>query len=178
VALHGSWNRSEPDGYKVVSLHWGTDGIEERDFLTGFNRDGDITGRPADVIQAPDGVIYVSDDYAGAIYRIVPGEDAGGSATLDALPAGRAAPQAPAWLEDANLPAMTVAGRALYEQYGCAECHEGGENPLHPDDLAARLGHNGIVDTLVAPQSPMPIYPLSDSERRELAVYLLTPAAH
>ena len=37
VALHGSWNRTRKDGYKVVSLHWGADGrIEERDFLTGF----------------------------------------------------------------------------------------------------------------------------------------------
>ena len=70
VALHGSWNRSEPDGYKVVSLHWTANGIEERDFLTGFNRDGDISGRPVDVAQGPDGAIYISDDYAGAIYRV------------------------------------------------------------------------------------------------------------
>src|SRR5690606_22401279 len=37
VALHGSWNRSEKDGYKVVSLHWQTDGsILEKDFMNGF----------------------------------------------------------------------------------------------------------------------------------------------
>lgn len=71
VALHGSWNRSEPDGYKVVSLHWTNDGIEERPFLDGFNVDGDIIGRPVDVVRGPDGAMYVSDDYAGAIYRIV-----------------------------------------------------------------------------------------------------------
>jgi len=70
VALHGSWNRSKPDGYKVVSLHWRDNDIEERDFLTGFNRDGDISGRPVDVAQGPDGAIYISDDYAGAIYRV------------------------------------------------------------------------------------------------------------
>ncbi|NJD33002.1 MAG: sorbosone dehydrogenase family protein [Gammaproteobacteria bacterium] len=73
VALHGSWNRSRPDGYKVVSLHWLDDGrIEERDFLAGFLAPGETIGRPADVAEGPDGAIYVSDDYAGAIYRVAP----------------------------------------------------------------------------------------------------------
>ena len=35
-----------------------------------FEKDGDIIGRPADVAQGPDGAIYISDDYAGAIYRV------------------------------------------------------------------------------------------------------------
>jgi glucose/arabinose dehydrogenase len=73
VALHGSWNRSVPDGYKVVSLHWREDGsIEERDFLTGFIGDAGVIGRPAGVAEGPDGVVYVADDYAGAIYRVAP----------------------------------------------------------------------------------------------------------
>jgi glucose/arabinose dehydrogenase len=71
VALHGSWNRSRPDGYKVVSLHFAADGkIEERDFLTGFLTDSGVVGRPVDVAEDMSGVIYVSDDYAGVIYRI------------------------------------------------------------------------------------------------------------
>ena len=71
VALHGSWNRTRKDGYKVVSLHWKPDGsIEERDFLVGFEEDGDVIGRPVDVAEGPDGAFYVSDDYAGAIYRV------------------------------------------------------------------------------------------------------------
>jgi glucose/arabinose dehydrogenase len=71
VALHGSWNRSSPDGYKVVLLSWQQDGsIRSRDFLGGFEQDGDIIGRPVDVVQGPRGDIYVSDDYAGVIYRI------------------------------------------------------------------------------------------------------------
>jgi len=71
VALHGSWNRSVKDGYKVVSLHWREDGrIEARDFLWGFLENGAVHGRPADVAEGPDGAIYVSDDYAGNIYRI------------------------------------------------------------------------------------------------------------
>jgi glucose/arabinose dehydrogenase len=70
VALHGSWNRSEPDGYKVVSLHWEAGGIQERDFLGGFNNDGAIVGRPVDIAQDPDGSVYISDDYSGTIFRV------------------------------------------------------------------------------------------------------------
>lgn len=71
VALHGSWNRTRKDGYKVVSLHWNGDGkIEERDFVAGFERDDELIGRPVDVAEGPDGVIYISDDYAGVIYRV------------------------------------------------------------------------------------------------------------
>lgn len=71
VALHGSWNRSTPDGYKVVALRWNDDGtIKESDFLTGFLGPDGIIGRPAFVTEGPDGAIYVSDDYAGVIYRV------------------------------------------------------------------------------------------------------------
>jgi glucose/arabinose dehydrogenase len=71
VALHGSWNRTEKSGYKVVSLHWAEDGtIDERDFLVGFEQDEDVIGRPADVVEGPDGAFYVSDDYAGVIWRV------------------------------------------------------------------------------------------------------------
>jgi glucose/arabinose dehydrogenase len=71
VALHGSWNRTRKDGYKVVSLHWGPGGeIQERDFLTGFEVDEDVIGRPVDVVEGPDGAFYVSDDYGGVVYRV------------------------------------------------------------------------------------------------------------
>lgn len=71
VALHGSWNRSTPDGYKVVALRWRDDGtIEESDFLSGFLNEDGIIGRPAFVTEGPDGAIYVSDDYAGVVYRV------------------------------------------------------------------------------------------------------------
>lgn len=73
VALHGSWNRSQPDGYKVVALDWQPDGrIVERDFLTGFIGDQGVLGRPAGIAQGPDGAIFITDDYAGVIYRVVP----------------------------------------------------------------------------------------------------------
>jgi glucose/arabinose dehydrogenase len=71
VALHGSWNRSVPDGYAVVALHWRADGrIEERPFLAGFRGEGGLIGRPVDVVEDPEGAVYVSDDYAGVVYRL------------------------------------------------------------------------------------------------------------
>ena len=71
VALHGSWNRSTPDGYKVVALRWLEDGrIVESDFMTGFLGPDGIIGRPAGITTGPDGAIFVSDDYAGVVYRI------------------------------------------------------------------------------------------------------------
>ena len=72
VALHGSWNSSERVGYKVVSLTWRGDEIVENDFVSGFLFEGGVIGRPVDVIEAKDGSIYISDDYADAIYRISP----------------------------------------------------------------------------------------------------------
>jgi glucose/arabinose dehydrogenase len=71
VAEHGSWNRTKKSGYKVVLLEWGADGsIAESDFLTGFEVNEDVVGRPVDVLDGPDGALYVSDDFAGVIYRV------------------------------------------------------------------------------------------------------------
>ncbi|MEH6544599.1 MAG: PQQ-dependent sugar dehydrogenase [Porticoccaceae bacterium] len=81
VALHGSWNRSEPDGYKVVALIWTEQGIVEEDFVTGFlssdqlspdpsSPKGGVYGRPAELTQAPNGDLYITDDYRGRIYRV------------------------------------------------------------------------------------------------------------
>jgi glucose/arabinose dehydrogenase len=71
VALHGSWNRTKKSGYKVVLLEWRADGsIAESDFLAGFEVNEDVIGRPVDVLDGPDGSLYVSDDFGGAIYRV------------------------------------------------------------------------------------------------------------
>jgi glucose/arabinose dehydrogenase len=178
VALHGSWNRSEPDGYKVVSLHWTADGIEERDFLTGFNLDGDISGRPVDVAQGPDGAIYVSDDYAGAIYRVSYGDNRGADTLpVQAKPVNRLDSEPPGWLADADLEGMSLQGAALYRGHDCASCHERGENPVDLSGLPDRLGYEAVIRTLRAPQSPMPVYPLTEEEYRALAVYLLNAPA-
>lgn len=70
VALHGSWNRTEKQGYEVVSLHFSGGNIAERKFVTGFEVDGDVIGRPVAIAQGPDGTIFVSDDFTGSVYAI------------------------------------------------------------------------------------------------------------
>ncbi len=72
VALHGSWNRTRKSGYKVVALQFDEGGaIRETDFAVGFEENEDVIGRPVDVLEGPDGELFVSDDYAGGVYRIV-----------------------------------------------------------------------------------------------------------
>jgi glucose/arabinose dehydrogenase len=73
LALHGSWNRADPVGYKVVVIPFGTGQPEkEQDFLTGFYlpESNAHFGRPCGLAVAPDGALFVSDDNGGAIYRI------------------------------------------------------------------------------------------------------------
>jgi glucose/arabinose dehydrogenase len=77
IAFHGSWNRSTPTGYKVVRIDLDDRGNPQgqpMDFMTGFLEPGSDTdnaiGRPVGVLVEPGGVMYVSDDRAGAIYRI------------------------------------------------------------------------------------------------------------
>ncbi len=73
VALHGSWNRSVPTGYKVVRVPManGAPAGPVEDFATGWlNSDGNADGRPVDVAVGSDGALYVSDDKGGFIYRI------------------------------------------------------------------------------------------------------------
>jgi glucose/arabinose dehydrogenase len=73
IAFHGSWDREEPTGYKVVRLPFenGQPTGEVLDFATGWLLDdGQWWGRPVDVIVAPDGSLHVSDDAEGRIFRI------------------------------------------------------------------------------------------------------------
>jgi glucose/arabinose dehydrogenase len=73
VSFHGSWNRSQPAGYKIVRIpiEDGTPGsIQE--FATGWLRqDGSRWGRPVDLVTGPNGELFLSDDGAGIIYRII-----------------------------------------------------------------------------------------------------------
>lgn len=72
VAFHGSWNRNVPTGYKVVFIPFqdGKPGAVQ-DFAMGWLVNGTDWGRPVDVITAPDGSLFVSDDSSGTIYRII-----------------------------------------------------------------------------------------------------------
>jgi len=72
-AQHGSWNRTTPVGARVMFTSLKEDGTADKPevFAEGWLTDnGEYLGRPVDVAQLPDGSILVSDDFAGAIYRI------------------------------------------------------------------------------------------------------------
>lgn len=75
IAYHGSWNRTVPTGYKLVRMILDEQGnySETQDFITGWIKGNDALGRPVDVIMTEAGVMYVSDDKAGVIYRITYG---------------------------------------------------------------------------------------------------------
>lgn len=72
IAEHGSWNRSTPIGYRIVRVRvHGDEAGPEEVFAEGWKLpDGRVWGRPVDVQVMPDGALLVSDDEAGAIYRI------------------------------------------------------------------------------------------------------------
>ena len=72
-AQHGSWNRTVPIGARVMFTSLKEDGTADKTepFAEGWlTENGEYLGRPVDVAQLPDGSILVSDDLAGALYRI------------------------------------------------------------------------------------------------------------
>jgi glucose/arabinose dehydrogenase len=71
IAEHGSWNRSKKIGYRVTMVTLdGNRPVRYEPFAEGWLQGERAWGRPADVLVAPDGSLLVSDDTAGAIYRI------------------------------------------------------------------------------------------------------------
>ena len=73
VAAHGSWNRSERTGYKVIRIRLkdGEPTGEYEDFVTGFVLDGSrVWGRPVGVAVARDGALLISEDGNGMIWRV------------------------------------------------------------------------------------------------------------
>jgi len=76
VAAHGSWDRQEPRSPAVLWMRWDAKGhtLEPaKTLVTGFqNEAGERWGRPVDVVPGPEGALFVSDDTAGAIYKLTP----------------------------------------------------------------------------------------------------------
>jgi glucose/arabinose dehydrogenase len=74
IARKGSWNRNQKSGYDVVMVKTGADGKGAKviPFITGFMnpQDQSFWGRPAYLLQMPDGSMLVSDEQLGAIYRV------------------------------------------------------------------------------------------------------------
>ncbi|MCP4277328.1 MAG: sorbosone dehydrogenase family protein [Gammaproteobacteria bacterium] len=73
IAEHGSWNRSEKIGYRISLVRLdkaGQSSLSYEPFAEGWLQDGKVSGRPVDLLVAPDGSLLVSEDKHGAIYRI------------------------------------------------------------------------------------------------------------
>ena len=77
IAEHGSWNRSTKSGYQVVRVRVDAEGkaAAPEPFVQGWLQTGNdgresVWGRPADVLNLPDGSMLISDDLAGAVYRV------------------------------------------------------------------------------------------------------------
>ncbi len=124
VAYHGSWNRTEPTGYKLARFVRNAEGVYESatDFVSGWLDEGRSIGRPVDVVALPSGVMYISDDKAGVVYRLrllpptsaeepVPGDSSlspitlnisAGSSISSPLEVSGSAPGP--WFFEANLP--------------------------------------------------------------------------
>ena len=178
VALHGSWNRTTKDGYKVVSLHWDAQGrITQRDFLTGFLRNEQVIGRPVDVTQGLDGAIYVSDDFGGVVFKVTRGSTSANisAATTASMPARASEP------EPTVDPAAAARGRAVWIENQCDMCHDPalvGKDPDTPikvlEKLGARYDLARMITYLKAPQPPMPLFELTDEQRRDLSAYVLS----
>lgn len=72
VAQHGSWNRTEPQGYQLALVKF-KDGkpAAEQSFIHGWLTDkGEVLGRPVDILTLPDGSLLISDDKLGVIYKV------------------------------------------------------------------------------------------------------------
>jgi glucose/arabinose dehydrogenase len=71
IAEHGSWNRSKKIGYRVTMVRVENNrAVGYEPFATGWLQGETAWGRPADVLVMPDGSLHISDDLAGALYRI------------------------------------------------------------------------------------------------------------
>ncbi|RYZ35368.1 MAG: sorbosone dehydrogenase family protein, partial [Myxococcaceae bacterium] len=75
IGQHGSWNRAELSGYKVVFVPFkdGKPSGPPEDFLTGFIADKDqarVHGRPVGVTLLPDGALLVADDASNTLWKV------------------------------------------------------------------------------------------------------------
>jgi glucose/arabinose dehydrogenase len=74
VGVHGSWNREPPRAPEVSFFEWKNDTLGTQQTLVGgFQADnGSRWGRPVAAVAGPDGAVYITDDYADAVYRLAP----------------------------------------------------------------------------------------------------------
>ncbi len=74
IGVHGSWNRTPPRAPEVSFFAWRNGALGPQQTLVGGFQDADGTrwGRPVSAVAGPDGAVYITDDYAGAVYRLAP----------------------------------------------------------------------------------------------------------
>jgi glucose/arabinose dehydrogenase len=71
IAEHGSWNRSKKIGYQVIWVKiQNNKALSWQPFVSGWLQDEHAWGRPVALLVMPDGAMLISDDTAGAIYRV------------------------------------------------------------------------------------------------------------
>ncbi len=71
IAQHGSWNRKEKNGYRIVTAEIEDGKVTKYEtFAEGWVQDDVAWGRPVDLLVMPDGSMLVSDDESGTVYRI------------------------------------------------------------------------------------------------------------
>lgn len=75
IALHGSWNRTTPTGYKIVRIDTSNQFAKPTNFITGWLKDdGTVWGRPVDVKFMESGKMLITDDKAGVVYIVYPAD--------------------------------------------------------------------------------------------------------
>lgn len=74
VGVHGSWNAAPPRAPEVSFFPWRSGNLGDQQTLVGGFQaaDGSRWGRPVAAVVGPDGAVYISDDQAGAVYRLSP----------------------------------------------------------------------------------------------------------
>jgi glucose/arabinose dehydrogenase len=74
VGVHGSWNRQPPYAPEVAFFPWQDGSLGNQQTLVGGFQadDGTRWGRPVAAVTGPDGAVYITDDYADAVYRLTP----------------------------------------------------------------------------------------------------------
>lgn len=74
IGVHGSWNREPPIAPEVAFFGWHNGELTDQQTLVGAfqSDDGSRWGRPVAAVVGPDGAVYITDDYADAVYRLAP----------------------------------------------------------------------------------------------------------
>jgi glucose/arabinose dehydrogenase len=72
IGVHGSWNRTPPRAPEVSFYPWRQGTLGDQETLVGGFQDDDGSrwGRPVAAVTGPDGAVYITDDAAGAVYRL------------------------------------------------------------------------------------------------------------